>query len=152
MEVHVRSACSPSDYPGAIVSSQVTVEREGDWTSLRRYRVQYVCPFASHLPHTYDISAHCLLYDVPRILHRDLSLNNIMCPIIEKMSAKGKTRKVYGVLTGCDLSSWKKELKPDYTRTPRQRTGTPPYMTHGLLKGTLTRTGTTSSRFSTSCC
>jgi len=58
-----------------------------------------------------------------------------MCRIIELISAEGKTRKVYGVLTDYDLSSWKEELKTDYTRTSQQRSGTPPYMAHELLKG-----------------
>jgi len=43
---------------------------------------------------------------------------------------------VYGVLTDYDLSSWKEELKTDYTMTSQQRTGTPPYMAHELLMGT----------------
>jgi len=43
---------------------------------------------------------------------------------------------VYGVLTDYDLSSWKEELKTDYTRTSQQRTGTPPYMAYELLMGT----------------
>jgi len=60
-----------------------------------------------------------------------------MCRIIEEMRAEGKTRKVYGVLTDYDLSSWK-ELRADYTRTSQQRTGTPPYMALELLKGNST--------------
>jgi len=58
-----------------------------------------------------------------------------MCRITEEMRAEGKTRKVYGVLTDYDLSSWK-ELEADYTRTSQQWTGTPPYMALELLKGT----------------
>jgi len=58
-----------------------------------------------------------------------------MCRIIEEMRAEGKTRKVYGVLTDYDLSSWKEELKTDYTSTLQQRTGTPPYMAYELLMG-----------------
>ena len=45
-------------------------------------------------------------------------------------------KKVYGVLTDYDLSSWTASLTPDYTKTSQQRTGTPPFMAHGLLKGT----------------
>ena len=60
-----------------------------------------------------------------------------MCRIIEEMNANGKLeRKVYGVLTDYDLSSWKETLEGDYTRTSQQRTGTPPYMAQELLQGT----------------
>ena len=45
-------------------------------------------------------------------------------------------RKVYGVLTDYDLSSWTETLNHGYTRTSQQRTGTPPFMAHELLKGT----------------
>ena len=69
---------------------------------------------------------------VPRILHRDLSPNNIMCRY--KME-KGE-QKAYGVLMDYDLSSWTKDLKSDYTMTSQQRTGTPPYMAQELLNGT----------------
>jgi serine/threonine protein kinase len=44
--------------------------------------------------------------------------------------------KVYGVLTDYDLASWTASLTSDYTKTSQQRTGTPPYMAHGLLDGT----------------
>ena len=80
---------------------------------------------------------HRWLYDVPGILHRDLSFNNIMCRFLEKINGDGiREREVYGVLTDYDLSSWTKALKKDYTRTSQQRTGTPPYMAHELLSGT----------------
>ena len=59
-----------------------------------------------------------------------------MCRIIEEMNDQGEQeRKVYGVLTDYDLSSWTKDLKDDYTKTSQQRTGTPPYMAHELLNG-----------------
>ena len=45
-------------------------------------------------------------------------------------------KKVCGVLTDYDLSSWTASLTTDYTRTSNQRTGTPPFMAHGLLDGT----------------
>ena len=93
-------------------------------------------PFTSQLPGTHDVPVHRWLYDVPGILHRDLSPNNTMCRIIKAKSAEEKTREVYGVLTDYDLSSWKEELKTDYTRTSQQRTGTPPYMAYELLMGT----------------
>ena len=60
-----------------------------------------------------------------------------MYRVIKEMDAKGKAvEKVYGVLTDYDLSSWTADLANDYTRTSQQRTGTPPYMAHELLKGT----------------
>ena len=56
---------------------------------------------------------------------------------IEELNAKGESEwKVYGVLTDYDLSSWRKDLENDYTRTSQQRTGTPPYMAFELLQRT----------------
>ena len=40
------------------------------------------------------------------------------------------------MLTDYDLSSWTASLTSDYTKTSQQRTGTPPFMAHGLLDGT----------------
>jgi len=71
---------------------------------------------------------HRWLFKCAGILHRDLSLNNIMYRIIEG--------KVHGVLTDYDLSSWTASLTCDYTKTSQQRTGTPPFMASGLLDGT----------------
>ena len=51
------------------------------------------------------------------------------------MYRRNKKGKVFGVLTDFDLSSWKVDLAKDYMRTSQQRTGTPPYMAYGLLKG-----------------
>ena len=60
-----------------------------------------------------------------------------MYRLIKELNAKGKSEwKVYGVLTDYDLSSWRKDLENDYTRTSQQRTGTPPYMAFELLQGT----------------
>ena len=85
---------------------------------------------APRLPSTYPTVVHRRLYDKPGILHRDLSLHNIMC----RIDTEGQQeQEVYGVLTDYDLSSWKEDLKGDYTRTS-QRTGTPPYMTGELLQ------------------
>jgi hypothetical protein len=44
--------------------------------------------------------------------------------------------KVHGVLTDYNLSSWTASMTSDYTKTSQQRTGTPPFMAHGLLKET----------------
>ena len=82
----------------------------------------------SSLPHVDVGSVHRWLYEVVGILHRDLSLNNIMYRRLEG--------KVYGVLTDFDLSSWTRTLTKDCAKTSQQRTGTPPYMAHGLLNGT----------------
>ena len=38
---------------------------------------------------------------------------------------KGEPKKVYGVPTDYDLSSWMDSLNPDYTKTSQQRTGIP---------------------------
>ena len=79
---------------------------------------------------------HRWLYLEAGILHRDFSLNNIMCRITERKNRKGvKERKVYGVLTDFDLASWKEHLDNDYKKTSQQRTGTPPFMAKGLLDG-----------------
>lgn len=60
-----------------------------------------------------------------------------MWRLIEEMNAKGeREKKVYGVLTDYDLSSWKEDLKKDYQSTSQQRTGTPPYMAQEILQGT----------------
>lgn len=42
---------------------------------------------------------------------------------------------MYGVLTDNDLSSWRKGLQNDHTKTSQQRTGTPSYMAFELLEG-----------------
>ena len=56
---------------------------------------------------------------------------------IEETDAKGNVEKrVCGVLTDYDLSSWTEHLKTDNTRTSQHRTGTPPYMAFELLDGT----------------
>ena len=60
-----------------------------------------------------------------------------MCRIRGEMNAEGKREwKVYGVLMDFDLSSWTERLEGDYTRTSKQRTGTPPYMASELLTET----------------
>ena len=68
------------------------------------------------------------------ILHRDLSLNNIMYRIVREKNAAGVVEdKVYGVLMDFDLSSWTKDMKENYSKTSQQRTGTPPFMAYELL-------------------
>ena len=100
--------------------------------------VDVACSTCAHFSHrfpcAYAGSVHRWLFDEPGILHRDLSLNNIMCRIVEDLGAEDKVH-VYGVLTDYDLSSWTASLRTDYTKTSQQRTGTPPYMAHELLTG-----------------
>ena len=94
-------------------------------------------PFHPSLTSAYPALVHRWLFDVPGILHRDLSPHNIMWRLVMEMNARGEQeQKVYGVLTDYDLSSWKKHLPNGYTMTSRQRTGTPPYMAQELLQGT----------------
>jgi serine/threonine protein kinase len=54
---------------------------------------------------------------------------------MEKNEAGVLEERIYGVLTDFDLASWRCDLDKDYTKTSQQRTGTPPYMAHGLLDG-----------------
>ena len=69
------------------------------------------------------------------ILHRDLSLSNIMYRFIWEENEAGVIEKVCGVLTDFDLASWTDDLKKDHTKTSQQRTRTPPFMAHDLLDG-----------------
>jgi len=92
--------------------------------------------FSSRVPYAYTGSVHRWLLDVPGILHRDLSFNNIMYRTIKERNGRGETEYICGVLTDYDLSSWAVSLRNDYTKTSQQRTGTPPYMAQELLKGT----------------
>ena len=84
--------------------------------------------FASWLPHAHIGLVHRWLYEVAGILHRDISMNNIMYRTVGG--------KVHGVLTDYDLSSWTASMNSDYTKTSQQRTGTPPFMARELLDGT----------------
>jgi serine/threonine protein kinase len=90
--------------------------------------MQCVLSFIFSLSHAHVDLVHWWLREKVGILHRDLSLNNIMYRRING--------KVYGVLTDFDLSSWTASLTGDYKSTSQQRTGTPPYMAYELLKGT----------------
>ncbi|KAJ3827068.1 protein kinase [Lentinula raphanica] len=72
----------------------------------------------------YDIlQIHQWLYECPRILHRDISMGNIM---FRRMDGK-----VYGVLNDFDLSSRLQDM--DKGPTSKHRTGTRPFMSHELL-------------------
>ncbi|KAJ3723114.1 kinase-like domain-containing protein [Lentinula raphanica] len=72
----------------------------------------------------YDIlQIHQWLYECPRILHRDISMGNIMFRRIDG--------KVYGVLNDFDLSCRLKDM--DKGPTFKHRTGTRPFMSHELL-------------------
>ncbi|KAF5365885.1 hypothetical protein D9757_011034 [Collybiopsis confluens] len=72
----------------------------------------------------YDIlQIHRWLYEQPKILHRDLSMANIMF--------RREGDQVYGVLNDFDLSSLLTRM--DKSPTSKHRTGTKPFMAHNLL-------------------
>ena len=60
-----------------------------------------------------------------------------MYRLIEETNGEGeRERKVHGVLTEHDLSSWKEDLKNDCTGSSHQRMGTPMYIAEELLDRT----------------
>ncbi|KAK0226980.1 hypothetical protein EDD85DRAFT_777171 [Armillaria nabsnona] len=69
------------------------------------------------------LQCHKWLYEHPKILHRDISMANIMY----RVDSAGN---IFGVLNDFDLSS----LIPIEEATSLRRTGTPPYMAFDLLK------------------
>ncbi|KAK0448042.1 hypothetical protein EV421DRAFT_1658879, partial [Armillaria borealis] len=69
------------------------------------------------------LQCHKWLYEHPKILHRDISMANIMYRI-------DSAGNIFGVLNDFDLSS----LIPIDEATSLRRTGTPPYMAFDLLK------------------
>ncbi|KAF5381482.1 hypothetical protein D9757_008134 [Collybiopsis confluens] len=72
----------------------------------------------------YDIlQIHRWLYEHPRILHRDLSMANIMY--------RREGDNVYGVLNDFDLSLFRTRM--DEGPTSKHRTGTKPFMAYDLL-------------------
>ncbi|KAF5365876.1 hypothetical protein D9757_011041 [Collybiopsis confluens] len=72
----------------------------------------------------YDIlQIHRWLYEQPKILHRDLSMANIMF--------RREGDQVYGVLNDFDLSSLLTRM--DKSPTSKHRTGTKPFMARDLL-------------------
>ncbi|KAJ3723113.1 kinase-like domain-containing protein [Lentinula raphanica] len=72
----------------------------------------------------YDIlQIHQWLYECPRILHRDISMGNIMFRRIDG--------KVFGVLNDFDLSSRRKDM--DKSPISNHCTGTRPFMSTDLL-------------------
>ena len=92
--------------------------------------------FSRWLRYTYTRSVHRWLYDEPGILHRDLSLDDIMYRIIEEVNAEGGTEeKVYGVLNDYDHSLWTAFLATEHTKTSRLQTRTPCYTAQDLLLG-----------------
>ncbi|KAF9257427.1 hypothetical protein L218DRAFT_112759 [Marasmius fiardii PR-910] len=73
----------------------------------------------------YDIlQCHRWLYVIPEILHRDISMNNIM------FWRNPTTREVYGVLNDFDLSS---RVAEDRKASSKQRIGTIPLMAYDLF-------------------
>ncbi|KAF8915051.1 hypothetical protein CPB85DRAFT_1433253 [Mucidula mucida] len=71
------------------------------------------------------LNCHKWLHDKPRILHRDISMSNIMYRFDDD-------HNVYGVLNDMDLSSDLNDLE-DLKATSLRRTGTPPFMAIDLL-------------------
>ncbi|KAF8915070.1 hypothetical protein CPB85DRAFT_1295551 [Mucidula mucida] len=71
------------------------------------------------------LNCHKWLYDNPRILHRDISMSNIMYRFDDD-------HNVCGVLNDMDLSSDLNDLE-DLKATSLRRTGTPPFMAIDLL-------------------
>ncbi|SJL09024.1 uncharacterized protein ARMOST_12400 [Armillaria ostoyae] len=70
---------------------------------------------------------HHWLYENPKILHRDISLNNMM---YRKRHDNSKRKfEIFGVLNDFDLSS----SLPFKDAASLHRIGTPPYMAHELL-------------------
>ncbi|THU81957.1 hypothetical protein K435DRAFT_972149 [Dendrothele bispora CBS 962.96] len=84
-------------------------------TSLRE-EVHYAQVFCDVL------QAHRWLYDRCRILHRDISMNNIM---VRKIDGK-----IFGVLNDLDLAS---RITKEMSATFKHRTGTRPFMAYELL-------------------
>lgn len=86
---------------------------------------------------TDNVLVHPWLLDDPGILHRDVSLSNIMYRRIKVMNKKGIiVRQVHGVLTDYDPSSRAASLNTDDAKSSQQLTGTPPCMAQELLTGT----------------
>ncbi|KAF8870808.1 hypothetical protein CPB85DRAFT_1353643 [Mucidula mucida] len=80
---------------------------------------------STHAQIFFDVlQTHKWLYDHPRILHRDISINNIMFRVDEHGN-------YFGVLNDFDLASLRADLD---SRTPisMRRTGTPPFMAMDL--------------------
>ena len=97
--------------------------------------MQYVVSFAFRVLHTHACLVHRWLYVRAGILHRDISLSNIMYRIVEEENEAGVIEeKVCGVLIDFGLASFTEDLR-DYTKTSQQRMGTPPFMAYELLRG-----------------
>jgi hypothetical protein len=71
---------------------------------------------------THPLIGYRWLFERPQIMHRDISLNNLMFRIVDE--------KVYGVLNDFDLAV---SLNATSQSTSRQRTGTRPFMSMDLL-------------------
>jgi hypothetical protein len=69
------------------------------------------------------LSGYRWLYETPRILHRDISLRNLMF--------RKKNGAAYGVLNDFDLSVYRDHKS---LATSKQRTGTTPFMAMDLLE------------------
>ena len=74
-----------------------------------------------------DSSGHYAAYRRGRVLHRDLSINNLMC--------NKKPTGHIGVLLDWDLASLIDELNAVIPSNAKHRTGTIPFMSISLLRG-----------------
>ncbi|KAF5371089.1 hypothetical protein D9757_010794 [Collybiopsis confluens] len=89
----------------------------GDAYKMRSFATEFAQVF-------YDIlQIHRWLYVHPKILHRDLSMTNVMF--------RREGDEVYGVLNDFDLSSFCERMDKDPTL--KHGTGSKPYMAHDLL-------------------
>ena len=96
--------------------------------------MRYVVSFDFWLSNTHPCLVHRWLCVRAGILHRDLSLSNIMVRTVERKNEAGNVmKKVYGVLNDFDISLWTGDLK-DYTKmSPHLTKGTIPFMAYELL-------------------
>ncbi|SJL01219.1 uncharacterized protein ARMOST_04537 [Armillaria ostoyae] len=123
---------SPQKLIAKLVQAGKYVGREGAYEErvLRITVLEELFPITSLRKDTHyaqvfvDIlQCHKWLYEHPKILHRDISMANIMY----RVDSAGN---IFGVLNDFDLSS----LIPIEEATSLRRTGTPPYMAFDLLK------------------
>ena len=140
-KVRVRTADAPDHHTGAILFAEIAGEREGHRTGPPGRCMWYVSPSPLRYPDPKSLT--------PVPFSSSLAVQNFWDPTPRPQSQRhhvpifrggehrrrGRAEGVRGVLTDHDPSSRTRDLKSDYTKTSQQRTGTPPYMAHGLLTG-----------------
>ncbi|KAF8900404.1 hypothetical protein CPB85DRAFT_1325909 [Mucidula mucida] len=93
------------------------------------YKLSELNTVRNHAQVFFDVvQVHRWLYDHPRILHRDISLGNIMW--------RRRRARICGVLNDFDLSSFRDTRGP----SSKQRTGTRPFMSRDLHRKTVVPT------------